>query len=267
MVVPILLEGPARAAAPPSAWGGALLGVVIVSAIPLAVALLLPREEAALRRLVRWLVAFAAGALLGAAFLHLIPDAFSSPAMGRWAGVLVVAGFFGFFGMERYVWRHGHRAPPDGPPRLPPLAAVNVVGDALHNALDGMAIAAAFLAGPSLGMATTLAVVLHEVPQEIGDVGILLHAGLSRRRAILWNLGSALVSFVGAVIVLVVGAFLEGAAAALIPIAAGGFIYIAASDLVPELQEETREGTTGALLFTMALGLGAAALPLQLGPR
>jgi zinc and cadmium transporter len=236
----------------------------VVSAVPLAMAVILPREPVALRRLIRWLVGFAVGALLGASFLHLLPDAFSSARTGPGTGALVVLGFFGFFVLERYLWRHGHGRPVDAPGRLPPLASINLIGDALHNALDGMAIAAAFSAGPSLGVATTVAVVFHEVPQEIGDFGILLHAGLTRRRAILWNLVSATAAFGGALAVLLAGALVAGSGGALVPVVAGGFIYIAASDLVPELKEDGRGWGTVALLVVITLGVGLSALPLLL---
>lgn len=243
-------------------WASALTSVAIVSAIPVAIALFLPREEAALARVVRWLVGFATGALLGAAFLHLIPDAFSGPSRTR-SGFLVLGGFFAFFLIERYLWQHRHGVR-DQSPSLPPLASINIIGDALHNALDGMAVAAAYMAGPSLGVAATTAVILHEVPQEIGDFGILLHAGLTRRRAVLWNVFSALAAFMGALLALVIGGRVVGFAAAFVPVAAGGFIYIAASDLVPELKAETRNQHTGALVFAIVAGVFLAALPLAI---
>jgi zinc and cadmium transporter len=248
-----------------TAWLGALISVGIVSAIPLAIAILLPREETTLTRLVRRLVAFAIGALLGAAFLHLIPDAFSGPSRDR-AGALLLIGFFAFFAIERFIWRHIHE-PQHRQAFLPPLAAINLIGDALHNVLDGMAIGAAFLAGPSLGIATATAVVLHEVPQEVGDFGVLLHAGLTRQRALLWNVISALAAFAGVLLVLLVGGRVAGFAAALIPVAAGGFIYIAASDLVPELKADTRNERTGALLLSIIAGLVLVSLPLALEAR
>jgi zinc and cadmium transporter len=229
-----------------------------VSAIPPVVAFFLPRDESTLRNVVRWLVGFATGALLGTASLHLIPDAFGGATRDA-AGVLLLAGFFSFFLIERFAWRHRH-AP--SARALPPLATVNLIGDALHNALDGMAIAAAYISSPSLGVATVTAVVLHELPQEVGDFGILLHAGLTRRRALLWNILSAVAAFVGAVLVLVVGTYMTALSSALIPLTAGGFIYIAASDLVPELKDDRTGRRTGALLIAIITGVLLSAAPM-----
>jgi zinc and cadmium transporter len=247
-------------------WSQTLLSVALVSAVPLAIAVLLPPNEASLRRIVPLLVAFAAGALLGAAFLHMLPESLAAGGRGARHGAIVLTGFFGFFILEQYLWSHEHASWRASRLHLSPLALLNVVGDGIHNMVDGMVIAAAYLTDTSLGVATTLAVLLHEVPQEIGDLGILLHTGLSRRRAIAWNMASALSAFVGAVGVLVVGARVTQLATVLVPFAAGGFIYIAASDLVPQLREESVDGRrTSALMVALALGVGLVALPLLLG--
>jgi zinc and cadmium transporter len=215
--------------------------------------------------LVRVLVGFAVGALLGAAFLHILPESLETSSNSRLIGGLALLGFFSFLELERHLWQHHHhRASRADQRQLPPLAALNILGDAVHNAIDGMAIAAAFLTSPSVGMATSVAVALHEVPQEIGDYGVLLHAGLSRQRAIGWNLLSALAAFIGGVLVLLVGAYVADLSRTLLPFAAGGFIYIAASDLVPELITETDRGKSTALLVAILLGTGVTLIPLIL---
>jgi len=248
----------------------ALASVLLVSAVPLFVALGLPRGEAELHRIVYRLVGFASGALLGAAFLHLIPESLADERIAGAAPALILAGFFGFFILERTLWAHQHEVSGNARHGLPPLAALNVLGDAAHNAVDGMAIAAAYLTSPALGLTTTLAVLLHEVPQEVGDYGILLHAGLPRRRAILWNLLSALSAVAGAAIVLIIGQRVAELAAAIVPIAAGGFIYIAAVDLIPQLRgaSTTEVATaldTARLLLVIGLGILLTSLPLLLG--
>jgi zinc and cadmium transporter len=248
-----------------SATAGALTGVLCVSAVPLGVALLLPRDPAALRRAVRWLVGFAAGALLGAAFLHLVPESFALFRSPTLASALVLVGFFASLLLERYLWQHQHDIADEPTRHLPPLAALNLFGDAAHNLVDGMVIAGAFLSDPALGITTTVAVLLHEVPQEIGDYGVLLHAGLSRRRAIVWNLASAVVAVLGTVVVLAAGPRLASLSAGLLPFAAGNFIYIAASDLIPRLRDEAQPVRMRTLLLPMALGVVLTALPLLLG--
>lgn len=242
----------------------ALASVLLVSAVPLVVGSLLPVDEAALRRLVRWLVCFAIGALLGAAFLHLIPEAFSRPGRAQTASALVLTGFLVFFVLERYLWSHQHDSAATRKMNVPPLAALNLVGDGAHNFIDGMAIAAAYVSDVSLGVATTVAVLLHEVPQEIGDYGILLHAGLARGRAVGWNFASGLIAVIGAAVVLATGSHVGSVAAWLVPFSAGGFIYIAAADLIPQLREENGQAPAGAPLIAIPIGIVLTAVPLLL---
>jgi zinc and cadmium transporter len=212
---------------------------------------------------VRTLVGLATGALLGAAFLHLIPESLASGAPARQILALVLGGFFVFFLLERYIWRHQHDSGAS-PARLPPLATVNIVGDGLHNALDGMAIASAFLTDGTLGTVTALAVILHEVPQEMGDFGVLLHSGLTVRGAARWNLISAMLAFLGALAVLLIGTYVTDAAVMLVPVAAGGFIYVAASDLIPAMKGRNSLEATGGVLVAVASGVIISVLPLVL---
>jgi zinc transporter ZupT len=119
------------------------------------------------------------------------------------------------------------------------LAAINILGDAVHNFIDGVVIGASYLVSPTLGVSTTIAVLLHEIPQEFGDFGILIHSGLTVRQAVMLNLGSASVAILGTAMSLVAGTVAEEAVtSALIPVTAGGFVYLAAADLIPELQHD-----------------------------
>jgi zinc and cadmium transporter len=238
-----------------------LVSVLVVSTVPLLVARLLPADDAALQRVVRWLVCFAVGALLGAAFLHLVPEALANGDDVRSSAGVLLAGFFVFFLLERYLWTHQHDIG-QARGRLPPLAALNLVGDGAHNLIDGMAIAAAYAADRSLGVMTTVAVLLHEVPQEIGDYGVLLQAGLPRRRAMECNLASGLIALVGAAVVLLVRPFVAGMVGFLVPFAAGGFIYIAAADLIPQLKDQAHLVGEGKLLLGIALGIAVTSIPL-----
>ncbi len=238
-----------------------LLSIAAISLISVVGAALLLRGGR-VKRYLPFLVSLAAGALVGDVFLHLLPH--SVAEAGRFEPTLawgILGGLLGFFLIESLLhWHHHgedvHQHEPGG---LHSFGWMNLIGDALHNAIDGMLIAAAWMASDEAGLATTIAVLLHEVPQEFGDFGVLLHAGFPPRRALLWNLGSAAFAFVGAAIVLALGES-AGLHAVLVPIAAGGFLYIACADLVPEMRLRARGKGLIGVLVALALGLGCMAL-------
>jgi len=189
------------------------------------------------------LVSFATGTLLGAAFLGLIPHALEAngPGGAHRIGAALLLGILSFFLLEKFVlWRHCHDDPcemhsPSRAARDAASARLILVGDAFHNVLDGVLIAAAFMTDAKLGIVTALAVFAHEIPQEIGDLAILLHGGYSRRRALVLNLLTSLSSVVGAVLAY----FALSAALPLLPyalaFAAASFLYVAVADLIPGL--------------------------------
>lgn len=246
-----------------SPWTGALLSVLVVSAVPLAGLLLARGRLDALQHHMMLLVAFAVGALLGGAVIHLLPEAYErlGPGPGLTGGLL--AGFLGFFILEKFLWHHHHHHF-DGEEHqhhaIPPLATLNLLGDGIHNVLDGMIIAGAWLASPTLGVATTVAVFLHEIPQEVGDFGVLLHAGLPLRRAVWLNFLSGMGAVLGAILALLIGEEVAGFSATLVPIAAGSFLYIAASDLIPELHRERRPGAVIAQVLLVLVGVAVMAV-------
>lgn len=207
------------------------------------------------------LVAFSAGALLGGAFLHLIPESVNQGG-GQVVFIYILAGILGFFVLEKIVhWRHCHKVSCDDHPHH--LATMNIVGDAVHNLIDGMVIAGSFMVSVPLGIATTVAVVLHEIPQEIGDFGVLLYAGMKPKKAILYNFLSALFAIVGAVVALLLGSHIEHFTEVIIPITAGGFIYIATADLIPELHKEVKIKKALAQFIMIVIGIGMMALLAQ----
>ena len=166
-----------------------------------------------------------------------------------------------FFILEKILrWQHCHI--PTSENHIHPIAAINLVGDAVHNFMDGVIIAIGFSASTSIGIATTLAVVLHEIPQEIGDLGILMHKGLSLPKALMFNFLSALMSFAGAILALMIGPHVTAFTAYCLPITAGGFLYIAGSDLIPELHhgEYVRLSTSLKQLGFIILGVGMMAI-------
>lgn len=242
----------------------ALGSVVLISLISLVGVFTLSFNDRQLGRVVMALVAMSVGALLGDAFIHLLPESFAAAPGSVAPSLYVLAGILGFFVMEKFLrWRHQHTLEACCP--IHPVGHMNLVGDALHNFVDGVLVAAGFLAGIPVGTATAVAVALHEIPQEICDFGILLHAGYGRRQALLLNLLSGATAVVGAAAALVVGSGMEGFTAAVLPLTAGGFIYIAGSDLVPDLHKVHAPGDSALQLVAMAAGVALMILLLFLG--
>lgn len=241
-------------------WMLAIGSVVAVSAVSLAGVVTLWLTGRHLHRLTSVLVSFAVGTLLGDTFLHLIPEALESGAPLSTTSALTLAGLLGFFVLEKVLRyergplrRHRMRGAPE-------LAAINLIGDALHNLIDGVLIAASYLVSPALGLSTTLAVAAHELPQELGDFGILVHSGLRPRKALLLNLASASLAIVGTVATLLAGDLLGAIVpTVLVPITAGGFLYIAAAALIPELQRERSARAFAMQAASIALGVALMA--------
>jgi zinc and cadmium transporter len=233
-----------------------VLGGVSMSALALvgAVTLLLaPRSQA---RLVRPLVAFAAGSLLGGALLHMIPEAAARSRDEVAPHLWALAGFSAFLGLEQFLhWHHCHRTTADC---RQPLGYLILVGDGLHNLLGGLAVGAAFLADVRVGITTWLAAAAHEIPQELGDFGILVHGGWSRRQALLLNFLSALPFLLGGLLAYVAARSFD--TIPLVAFAAGNFIYIGASDLVPEVNKhrEMKANVLHFAAFVAGVGLLAA---------
>jgi zinc and cadmium transporter len=233
------------------AWivsGGIAMGLVSLVG---AVTFLL--DAATQRRLVRPLVAFAAGSLLAGALVHMIPEAVAQGgAMSPYLSVL--AGFALFLAIEQFLhWHHCHRETADC---REPLGYLILVGDGLHNLLGGLAVGAAFVADIGVGLTIWLAAAAHEVPQELGDFGVLIHSGWSRGQALAFNLLSSSTFLVGGVVAWAVSARFD--TAWLLGFAAGNFLYIGASDLVPEVNRQ-RDLRVGALHF-VAFAAGAGLL-------
>jgi zinc and cadmium transporter len=246
-----------------------LLAVTAISLISLVGAILL-LAEGAVQRLLPFLVALAAGALLGDTFLHLLPHAVE--AQGAFTPSIaygVLAGLLGFFVIESVLhWHHhGEDVRQHEPGGIHSFGWMNLLGDGVHNVIDGMLIAGAWLVGgTSAGLATAIAVALHEIPQEFGDFGVLLHAGFTPRRALAFNLLSALGAVLGAVFVLLLHGD-RGLAEFLVPLTAGGFLYIACADLVPEMRARARGVTLVTVLLALGAGLGLMVALHALGPK
>ena len=206
---------------------------LLMSAIALVGGVTLVLSEATLQRILLPLVAFAAGSLLGGAFFHMIPAGLAAGMNELTVFSLILAGFTVFFGLEQFLhWHHCHRAETACKKPLPYLI---LIGDGLHNFLGGLAVAGTFLIDIRLGIVTWLAAAAHEVPQELGDFGVLVHGGWARRQALFYNVLSALTFLLGGLIAYFASFRLD--VSFLVPFAAGNFIYIGASDLIPEVKE------------------------------
>lgn len=242
----------------------AFASVIAVSAVSLAGLLTLAMSEERVRRLATFFVSFAVGALLGDTFIHLMPEIFAGPAPPLRMSLLILGGMLLFFVIEKLLrhqhgllHRHHHREPVE----RPALVGVNVLGDAIHNYIDGLLIGASWLVSPALGITTTIAVLLHEIPQELGDFGILIHGGLSVRQATLLNVASAAVAILGTTTAVVAGSVAhDRVTELLVPLTAGGFVYIAAADLIPELQHERGMRALVVQTALIAAGVGVMAL-------
>jgi len=244
----------------------AFLSVAAVGAVSLAGLHTLSMNEERLRRLATFFVSFAVGALLGDTFIHLIPEIFAEargPEALR-ASLLILLGMLIFFVVEKLLRHtHGplHQAHHHEPIARPALAGVNILGDAIHNYIDGLLIGASWLASPELGISTTLAVLLHEIPQELGDFGILIHSGLTVRRAALLNAASAAVALLGTATAVAIGAVAhQQMIDVLVPLTAGGFVYIAAADLIPELQHDRSRRALFVQTALISAGIAVMAL-------
>ena len=213
-----------------------------------------------LERVLLPIVGLAAGSLLGGAFFHMLPE--SVDALGNGLGIYLalVAGFLVFFVLEQFLhWHHCHRAEHT---EHRPLGYLILLADGLHNLIGGLAVGGAFVVDIRVGVVTWLVAAAHEVPQELGDFGVLVHSGWRRRSALMWNFASALTFLVGALIAYTLAGRIE--VAYLLPFAAGNFIYIAAADLLPEITSETRTRDKLETSATFMLGLAVLLTATQL---
>ena len=269
---------------PDSLWSRSLAAVAVVSALPLLVTLLMAQREAALRRMLPGLSAFGAGAVFAAAVGHIIPESLKAGQPVLVVAACVGAGYALFWAIERVLAGHDHAhahgialgAPsahdtdtseaacvhlhptPAGSASLSRnrvLVPMTFAGDAIHNLVDGMLIAAGFMAGTSVGVLTLMAVALHELPRELGTFGLFVHGGIRPMRAVVYNLLTAVVAMAGAAATLLLGARTTSLAAYLLPVAAGTYLYIAGTVGRAALHDRHREPTHWIRLAWSGLGV------------
>jgi len=235
-------------------WLYTLISVFLVSILSLIGALIIVIKQKDLKKFLLIMVSFAAGAMLGDVFIHMLPEIINEGQFTLMSSIYILLGILIFFILEKIVqWRHCHLAATKG--HTHPLATMNLVGDAVHNFIDGVLIAGSFMLSIPVGIATTIAVILHEIPQEMGDFGVLLHSGMKPKKALLFNFFSALTAVLGALVILLIGNVLD-LVGVIIPITMGGFIYIANADLIPELHKETKISQSLLQLMSFLIGVG-----------
>jgi zinc and cadmium transporter len=214
----------------------ALGASVAVSAVSLVGVIGLALKEQFMKRILIYLVAFGAGGLIGSAFLHLLPESLEHLPHGEMdAFVYSLSGFIMFFILEKYLfWRHCHKGTCD----VHVFTYLNLFGDGIHNFIDGLIIGASFMADFHLGAVATLSIILHEVPQELSDFGVLVYGGLTKAKALFYNFLSAVTAVAGTAVGYLFASRTGDLAGILIAVAAGGFIYIGGCDLIPEIHRQ-----------------------------
>lgn len=218
-------------------------------------------KEKLVQKILLFLVSFSAGALIGGAFIHLLPEAAEKLKSDN-LFLIVLFSFIFFFLVEKLLhWRHCHQ----GHCEIHTFGYMNLIGDSIHNFIDGLIIAATYLTSIQLGIITSLAVVLHEIPQEIGDFGVLLYAGFGKKKAIVANFLVALTAIFGGLVGYFLSFSIGHFTVYLLPFAAGGFIYIAASDLIPEIRKDTNLKKSLVSFVVFLLGVGVMFLVKVIG--
>jgi len=227
---------------------------LIISFISLIGVLFFGFRTRALKNILLLLVGLSAGSFIGGAFLHLLPEAVG---FGNYfVYVYMVLGFCLFFIIEKVLhWKHCHR----GDCEVHTFTYMSLIGDGVHNFIDGLIVAGSFLVSIPIGIAASIAILFHEVPQEIGDFGVLLHGGFSKLKALSFNLLSAFFAVLGGLIGYFVSSFAD-LTVFLLPFAAGGFIYVGASDLIPELHREKDFKKSMGSFFAFIVGIALMVL-------
>jgi zinc and cadmium transporter len=211
---------------------------LLISIVAFIGALALFLKEKTLNKILLILVALSAGALIGGAFLHLIPEAIHEIGVDETSILTTFSytlfGFCTFFILEQVIsWHHHHAT---SHPKVMPFSYLILVSDGLHNFIDGLVIAASFMVNFHIGITTALAIALHEIPQEIGDFGILVYGGFDKIKALYLNYISAITVVIGGIVGFLLHSWIGQSTALLLPFAAGNFIYIACTDLIPEIR-------------------------------
>ncbi len=238
----------------------AIGSTLLISLVALIGIIFLGFHQEKLKKIVIYLVSFSAGALLGDVFIHLLPE-IAEEGFSLQTSLFILAGILFWLITEKIIHRN-HCHMPITKDHVHHFAIMNLVGDFVHNIIDGLIIGASYLISIPVGIATTLAVLLHEIPQEIWDFGVLIHGGMSKKKALLLNFLTGLSAIIGVIIALLINNYTHNITSFLIPFAAGSFIYIAGADLIPELHKENKTWQALLQIFSFLIGIGIMMLLL-----
>jgi zinc and cadmium transporter len=237
-------------------WFYSLISVLFVGVISLAGAVAIVLSRRTVEQFILITVSLACGAMFGDAFIHILPEAFLRSGKPLSVSSAILMGILSFFVLEKFLrWRHSHDFGVGTGNAVKPVGYLNLLADGVHNFIDGLLIGTAYLAGIPVGVATTIAIVLHEIPQELGDFGVLIHAGFTTRRVLLFNFLTGLTALAGTVLSLLTSRFVTGFSDFMLPFTAGSFLYIAGCDLLPELHKESHPAKSLLQLAAMLLGM------------
>ena len=231
----------------------------LISFVSFIGALALFLREKILNKILLVFVAFSAGALIGGAFLHLIPEAIHEIGVDDMSIFIIfswlLVGFCTFFVLEQLICWHHHHA--TSHPRITPFSYLTLISDGIHNFIDGLVMAASFMVNFHVGISTALAIALHEIPQEIGDFGVLVYGGFDKNKALYLNYISAVTVVIGGIVGFLLHSWIGESMALLLPFAAGNFIYIASADLIPEIRfkHSIVKSLTRFVVFLAGVGL------------
>lgn len=236
----------------------ALAASLVVVMVAACSAFVLYIKDSTLKAWIPRLIAVAVGVLLGDAFLHLLPDALEISDSASSVFLWTLTGILCFYAIEQFLhWRHDHsiELPAADARKHATFTRMNLLGDGIHNFVDGVLIAGSFLVDPMLGVATTFAIVMHEIPQEISDIAVLIHGGFGKKQAVIANVLCATTCIAGAMLTLLVAQIITLSLSALLAITAGGFIYIATTDLIPLLRQPNMKLTLPIQVTATAAGV------------
>ncbi|MFH1441458.1 MAG: ZIP family metal transporter [Candidatus Omnitrophota bacterium] len=229
----------------------AITASIVVSLVSLIGAFALVLREKLLDKILVLLIGFSAGGLIGGAFLHILPESLEQSS-SQHVFFYTIVGFVLFFILEKYLhWRHCHKGVCD----VHVFTYLNLIGDGIHNFADGLVIGASFVVSIHFGVITTLVIMFHEIPQEIGDFGVLVYGGFKKSKALFYNFLSALTCILGTALGYPLSEIIKNFSSYLLPIVAGGFIYIAGCDLIPELHKQSDKKRSLLSIISFILGI------------